>query len=135
LQSKGLKSTGEGKNGRLMKPMTKPELEVAMILAEAGIKYVREWKVLGKYYDFKIKNTNILLEIDGTYFHHKDGKISMRSVKQKTEDLYKDCLAVMQGYQLIRVWEDEIDKTKLLNKIELLKTAFADNHSIVRPYL
>lgn len=121
--------TGEGRNSRIAVPMTKPELEVAMILNEAGIKFHREWKMLSKFYDFfligsddpeidaKLKKVRTLIEVDGTYFHFKNGVVSERSIRQRTEDIYKNILAQLQGYKLIRIWEDEIDKDKLISQI------------------
>ena len=56
------------------KPMNKLEKFVSSILDESNIKYhfqffIKNKEGICKSYDFKIKDTNILIEIDGDYWH------------------------------------------------------------------
>ena len=65
-----------------------------------------------KSYDFKIKDTNILLEIDGDYWHGGPSldKHFFKLEEVKQNDLFKDQLAKDNGFRLIRIWESEIYK-------------------------
>lgn len=80
-----------------------------------------------KFYDFLIKNTNIIFEIQGDYWHanpkyytensiinYVGGKKSASDVWNK--DIEKKEFANSKGYDIIYLWEDEI---KNLTNIEL----------------
>jgi len=81
-----------------------------------NLKIEREFNLQNKFYDGKINN--ILVEVDGTYFH--------RTSKQKKNDEYKDQLAKDHGYILYRFTVDsekEVPKAliKYASQIEELK--------------
>lgn len=63
-----------------------------------------------KSYDFKIKDTNILLEIDGDYWHGGPSldKHYYKLEEVKKNDLFKDKFAEDNGFKIIRFWESEI---------------------------
>jgi very-short-patch-repair endonuclease/predicted nucleic acid-binding Zn ribbon protein len=96
--------------------MNKLELFVSSILDENNIKYTHQFFLskggVCKSYDFKIKDTNILLEIDGDYWHGGPSldKHFFKLEEVKQNDLFKDQLAKDNGYKLIRMWESEIYK-------------------------
>ena len=98
---------------------TTPERLVHSILAKMGIVFETEFRIENKYYDVYIPTLNLLIEIDGKYWHGKDVEFTKKSRMQKRaykNDLYKDGLATSRGYKLVRVWEGEItiDKIKEL---------------------
>ena len=99
------------------KTMNKLEKFVSSILDQNNIEYKFQFflqtKDRGcKSYDFKIKNTNILLEIDGDYWHGGPGveKHFYKLNEVKNNDLLKDQIAQEYNLHLIRIWESEIYK-------------------------
>lgn len=77
-----------------------------------------------KSYDFHIHNTNILLEIDGDYWHGKDtAKSKFKGYLQvQKNDKVKTELAETKGFKVIRFWESDINKNPdiIINEIEPL---------------
>lgn len=97
---------------------TKPEIEAENILQKYNLNYKKQkaLKYNNRYrlYDFLLTDYNILLEIDGTYWHSKgikDEDIKSECLKEtRINDHIKDKLAQDNGYTLIRIWEDELFK-------------------------
>lgn len=99
---------------------TKPEIEVKQILENHNIKYEPQYQLETKLYDFYIPQKNLLLEVDGIYWHaknlpHKD--MSAMQIRHRKNDIFKNKLAKQYKYNLIRVWEDEIDEKTLIKRI------------------
>jgi G:T-mismatch repair DNA endonuclease (very short patch repair protein) len=97
------------------KPMNKLEKYVSDILEENNIPYQYQFFLktkdgVCKSYDFRIKNTNILIEIDGDYWHGGPSldKHFFKLDEVKNNDIQKDQMAEEQGYKLIRIWESNI---------------------------
>jgi very-short-patch-repair endonuclease len=96
------------------KPMNKLEKLVASILDKNNIKYKHQFFLskdgVCKSYDFKIKDTNILLEIDGDYWHGGPGveKHFYKLEEVKENDILKTQMATENGFSLIRIWESNI---------------------------
>ncbi len=96
---------------------TKPELKLKQILEENNIKYIQQFVIKSsknKFYDFYLPEYNILIEVDGCYWHCKpsiyvNGHINETQKYVVINDIEKNKLAEDNGYRLIRVWEDEID--------------------------
>jgi len=96
------------KSGRLGSN-TKPERKMIEIMSSLGIEYEQQFLIQFKKtknsnwrhcYDFLIKNTNILVEVDGDYWHSKP-----ETIKRDNEcELIADSL----GYRVIRFKESEI---------------------------
>ncbi len=105
-----------------VKKDTLPEKLVAEILDRYNIQYIRQFLIEDKSYDFHIVNTNILIEVDGTYWHGKnilDDELNSVQKINRHNDLIKNELAKRLNYKLIRIWEDEITETFILNNITL----------------
>jgi very-short-patch-repair endonuclease len=111
------------------RPMNKLEKFVASILEENNIPYhfqffLKNKDGICKSYDFKIKNKNILIEIDGDYWHGGPGinKHFFKLEETKQNDLFKDQLAKDNGFLLIRIWESNIynEPNVIINKIKEL---------------
>jgi very-short-patch-repair endonuclease len=96
------------------RPMNKLEKFVSNILDENNIKYTHQFFLnkdgICKSYDFKIKDTNILLEIDGDYWHGGPSleKHFFKLEEVKQNDIFKDQLAKDNGFNLLRIWESDI---------------------------
>ena len=85
-------------------------------LTEAKIKFIFQYPIeknnICKFYDFKIKNKSIIIEVDGDYFHGNpkcNSKFSNLDKVQKNDRL-KDKLAKSMGFKVIRFWESDIKK-------------------------
>jgi very-short-patch-repair endonuclease len=68
-------------------------LIILLIERKLGIKMQRQFRLKGKYYDGKYKN--VLLEIDGVFWH--------RTPRQLANDLLKDQIAIENGYKIYRI--------------------------------
>lgn len=96
--------------------INKLEQTVYNLLKQNNINFIHQFythdKGKCKIYDFKISNTNILLEIDGDYYHGHPRllKHTWNIDEVRENDKIKDKLALDKGYNLIRIWESDIKK-------------------------
>ncbi|MFW6246854.1 MAG: DUF7487 domain-containing protein [bacterium] len=113
--------------------VSKLENIIANLLNELSIPYetqffIKEKNKGWKLYDFKIKNTNIIIEVNGDYWHanpkiYKQSDVIKYVYGDKTvEDIWnkdkkKQYLAESKGYVVRYIWEHDI---KNLNKKELI---------------
>lgn len=98
-----------------------------------GVKYLYQFeaKDIGRYYDFYLPEENLLIEVDGDYFHSYGIKYEDKNPMQKRNqrvDNLKDKWALYHGIPIIRIWEHDINDNKdkvmdiLKEKIDLSKT-------------
>jgi len=81
------------------------------VLEEMGFNNFAEFQIENKVYDFKLIDYNILLEIDTDYYHSTE--------KELANDIFKNELAINNGYTLLRVKLGKSDKRiTIKNKIE-----------------
>lgn len=114
----GIKKTGNEITGP-----TYIEKEVMNILNDLNIDYVYN-KQLGKYRpDFLIDK--VIIEVQGDYFHcnpyiYKDGPKDEVQIRHVIRDYYKKCYFLSRGYEIIEIWELEInqDIENVKNKIK-----------------
>jgi len=99
---------------------TKPEQAVAKILKKLHIQFKQTFSIpygeSRKVYDFYLSKYNMLIEVDGTYWHAKRVRrkdMSKVQLHNRDNDKIKNRLAKSQGYKLIRIWEDEISEQKI----------------------
>lgn len=119
------KQYGIKKVGNEIKGPTYIEQVVMKILEELNIRYIYN-KELGLYRpDFLIKDKKIIVEAQGDYFHcnpyvYKDGPKDEIQIKHVIRDYYKKCYYLSRGYELIEIWELEInqDVEKVKEKIK-----------------
>lgn len=108
------------------KPMNKLEARVAEYLDSLGIYYHFQFFInddgVCKSYDFKIKNSDIILEIHGDYWHGGEGidKHVFNVDKNIENDKLKKEIAKNRGYEIIVIWESEFneDESVIKNKIQ-----------------
>jgi len=94
---------------------TIPELKVENLFKDMKIRFEKQKYIERKFYDFYLYDYNILIEVDGVYWHHRDKNHKIGEYKYRIKnDLFKDKLAKKNGYRIVRIWEDEIDKMWLL---------------------
>ena len=85
-------------------------------LDSCGIEYYFQFFIVKdgvcKSFDFKIKNTNIIIEVDGDYWHGGPGvkKYAPEIDVTRENDKFKTELAKNSGYKVYRFWESELKK-------------------------
>jgi very-short-patch-repair endonuclease len=97
---------------------TKPELKFKELLDANNIEYKHQYAIpwkkgWKKWFDFYIPKYNLLIEIDGIYWHGKgklDSELNAQQNQSRLNDIQKSKLAQNSGYNLLRIWEDELDK-------------------------
>lgn len=99
---------------------SKIESKISEALNLLSIPYTTQYPLKGKLFDFRISNTNILIEVNGDYWHcnpniyKKDdiinypgiGKIIVNKIWEK--DKVKKNKAENLGFIVIYIWESEI---------------------------
>mgnify|MGYP003664861395 FL=1 len=97
---------------RSNRPMSNLEQQIADMLEGEGIDYEREkplkYMAGWRYYDFCLIDYNVLIEVDGQYYHDTRGKPSYVIMMAKKNDAIKNWLAKKEGYNLIRIKEKEL---------------------------
>lgn len=117
---KTINSTEPKKSGTKPEVLFKQLLEVNKVnfIFQKNVPWKKGWK---KWYDFYLPEFNLLIEIDGTYWHGKEIKtkdLNKQQWKTRLNDKFKNILAKSRGYKLLRIWSDEINN---LNLKEILK--------------
>lgn len=96
---------------------SKLEDTFALYLKSLNIKYERQFKLCGFYYDFVLIGDGgdivCLVEVDGGYYHtdpriYSNGPINEGQRRQKFRDEAKNKAASISGYKLERFWEKDI---------------------------
>lgn len=82
-------------------------------LNKIGVKYVRQYeaKEIGRFFDFYCENANVLVEVDGDYYHSYGLTYEEKNPMQKHNervDRIKDEWALERGIPVIRIWEHDI---------------------------
>ena len=83
-------------------------------LDKLGVKYIYQFKAesIGRYYDFYLPNENVILEVDGDFYHSKGlvyEEMSPMQKRNKRVDKQKDHWALINGIPIIRIWESDIN--------------------------
>lgn len=83
-------------------------------LDKLGVNYVYQFKAesIGRYYDFYLPDSNLLIEIDGSYYHSYGLTYEQMSPMQKRNkrvDELKDHWALVNCIPIIRIWEHDIN--------------------------
>ena len=83
------------------------------ILGKLNVAYKRQFyaRDIKRYYDFYLPELNVLIEVDGDYYHSYGKVYEEMSPMQKRNhrvDEIKNTWAALHGYVLIRIWEHDI---------------------------
>jgi very-short-patch-repair endonuclease len=94
---------------------TKLEIKFEMMLNLIGVEFEIQFEFKKRLFDFKIKNKDILIEVDGDFYHSnpntKHSEMLYESQKMtKKNDLFKDELCQNHGIKLLRYWEKDINE-------------------------
>jgi very-short-patch-repair endonuclease len=106
---------------------SKLEFTFADILTGLGIEFTHQYEVEGFDYDFYIPSRNLLIEVDGDYWHGNPEKFSeLNNMQRKNKglDKLKTKHAADRNFQLLRFWETDIvnNRFEVVGKLmEILK--------------
>lgn len=99
------------------------ETKISECLDRLNISYTRQFYIGRKIYDIKLLNSDIILEINGDFWHgnpkiYKETDILNHPFNKTTaknlwiKDEKKRILAEKKGYKIIYIWEKEIKENK-----------------------
>ena len=94
-------------------------------LDRLGVHYIYQFKAesIGRFYDFYLDEANLIIEVDGDYWHSYGKVYENMNPTQKRNlrvDKQKDEWALSHGIPIIRIWEHDINKNPSM-VIEMLK--------------
>lgn len=92
------------------------ELKMSTILDEIGVQYEKQFRVNGKIADFRINDSNVLVEADGLYWHSDAGD------KEDDYHVKKREVYDANGYRALFFREDEIIKKTDIVKSIIINT-------------
>lgn len=95
-----------GKSKKKIIKTSKVERNFGRVLRKYGIKYKTQYQLSTKFYDYYLPDYNLLIEIDGNYWHGNDKyykKLNSIQRKAKFNDKQKNYLAKINGYKLLRI--------------------------------
>lgn len=104
---------------------TKPEQKFKKVARKNKIKYRQSYKYKGHYFDFYLPELDILVEIDGVYWHGKglkDDELNITQLKSRRNDKKKNKICLDSQKSLIRLWEDEVEIEVIQEKIHAVRT-------------
>lgn len=102
--------------------ISKVEKQFEEILRTLGIDFVAQYPLVTYKYDFCI-NKNILIEVDGDYWHSNESigyeAIGKGQLRNKKYDKIKNKVAADNGYTLLRFWENDIknNRKEVINRL------------------
>jgi very-short-patch-repair endonuclease len=80
-----------------------------------GVDYIWQFeaKDIGRFYDFYLPKHNLLIEVDGSYYHSDprvvdESKLSPMQKKNKRVDEHKNEWALLHSIPIMRIWEYDI---------------------------
>lgn len=109
---------------RMDKNPTGCESAFIELLNELKVKFETQKIIQGKIFDFYLPDKNIIVEVDGNYWHSYNKTLTeMNDVQKKIyyNDRRKDTLAKGLGYKLLRIWEHELDDEHYIDTRESLR--------------
>lgn len=109
----------EGNAKTMSNKLTSPERVFLKMMKEIKVKVESQKIVKDKIYDFYIPSKNMLIEVDGDYWHGNPEVFKEHSNMQKKNiknDIYKDTIAKGLGYKIERVWEKDLNENYIVTK-------------------
>lgn len=99
----------------------------SQFLDKLGVKYIYQFeaKDIGRFFDFYLPELNLILEIDGDYWHGNPEKYSEEELKghqkrARRVDEHKTKWALLHSIPILRFWESDIRKKPKM-VMEILK--------------
>lgn len=109
---------------KMVRNQTAPEKALGKILKSLKVEFRPQEIIHGKIFDFFIPGNNLIVEVDGDYWHgygkeHSElNEMQKRSVRNDSE---KDVIAKGLGYDIVRFWEHDIMDNPEIVKEGILK--------------
>jgi len=85
---------------------SRPHKKLESILHRASIQYSSEFPLDGWNFDIHLNDTNILIDVNGDYWHRLPNRIS--------RDIRKKSIANKNGYKLVWVWEHQLNREEFV---------------------
>lgn len=117
------KTTGkkpDRKKGRPRQKFGTSKLEADFardFLDRLGLKFISQFeaKDIGRFYDFYLPDKNLLIEVDGGYYHSDPRVVDPNNLnpmqkRNKRVDELKNKWALAHGIPIVRIWEEDIRK-------------------------
>jgi very-short-patch-repair endonuclease len=103
--------------------VNKTELKVFNFLKEADINFKFQYKIekINRFYDFYLKDYNLIIEIDGDQ-HFTQVSNWMTSEKNLENDIQKMEVALNNGMSILRIYQPDIWNDKIDWKVCILDT-------------
>lgn len=86
-------------------------------LDKLGVEYVYQFeaKDIGRFFDFYLEGHNLIIEIDGDFWHgnpekYSDEELRGHQKRARRVDEYKNKWALLHGIPVLRIWESDIRK-------------------------
>jgi very-short-patch-repair endonuclease len=114
------------KNGKVKRSGLEYKFEGVLQILE--IEYIHSYYIenIGKIYDFYLPKFNILIEVDGDFWHCNPSKYMEPICKTQElnlkNDEFKNQWAQDNNYKILRFWEDDIN-----NNIQQIKQILLEN--------
>ena len=94
-------------------------------LDKLGVEYQYQFeaKDIGRFFDFYLPKSNLIIEIDGDYWHgnpekYEKDELKKHQIKAQRIDEYKTKWALLHSIPVLRIWESDIRK----NPKKVMKT-------------
>ena len=95
---------------------SKLEMDFARdFLEKLGVKYIWQFeaKDIGRFYDFYLPEHNLIIEVDGSWYHSDprvvdENNLNPMQKHNKRIDEYKNAWALSHGIPILRIWEKDI---------------------------
>jgi very-short-patch-repair endonuclease len=106
---------------------TTPEKAMQSFLEQLDIKFIVEYKLvvddIYRYFDFMLVDYNILLEVDGDYWHCNPSRYDRNNLDEAQtrtleNDAIKNDMARRVGIPLVRFWASEIESEQFVHKLK-----------------
>ena len=106
-------------------------------LDKIGVEYIYQFeaKDIGRFYDFYLPKSNLIIEVDGSYYHSDprlvdEGKMNPMQKRNKRVDEYKDKWALSHGIPIMRIWEKDIRENPKSVMKALKERLYIENEKI-----
>lgn len=86
-------------------------------LDKLGVEYEYQFeaKDIGRFYDFFLPKSRLIIEVDGDYWHgnpekYDENELKKHQIRAQRVDEHKNKWALLHGIPIIRIWESDIRK-------------------------
>ena len=106
-------------------------------LDKLEVKYVYQFeaKDIGRFFDFYLPSHNLIIEVDGGYYHSDprvvdENKLNPMQKRNKRVDEHKNKWALAHGIPIMRIWEKDIRENPKMVMEELKKRLYIEDKKI-----